>query len=904
MMCSVLIRKIVLVLGCVLQSFWAQASSLSVHYDLKVQMLDPKSRTLEIEQISTIENHGNKEHSQLTWLVYPNRFQKPLPHLGDLNYHRIYPHGFSKGEIVFSHISVPGQKSADLKDSFSTISFLNMPKGIAYTQRLDKTLKPQESITVKMNYKLIIPNKLGSFGFYRDILTLSGGWTPYLASLNQNEEFDLRAPPEKSSWNINIDSAWPFVIKHKYYPKGQHHIEMKEVSQVNMQSSPRFFSYQTTHAGRTVEVFYPKKKNRKIQKNMEIFLLEFLRYVEKNSQLFAQSPHRLSLSQAPLREMLAVQTSGSSYFSDRTFKTVEFLRSFHTFPLLQTLFGQLVYDKTHRLESNLDALWVTELLAQKLTQEFIAYQKYQHTDARDIQAIKTLSIFPIVDQVIHSPQFAFFDVFYDFAYPYDPVRDDFLRFNHRRAYGRSMMSNMEDVVGEELVEKTIYQYLVSSEKNFMRLLQEHEDDDLGKSFSQWIAPRPPINYKLSFRNTEKKDGQLFHQVSLIKEGPKDFVEPVELRVKTKGKDQLLIWDGEGSTHEFEFQSTYPIKLLEIDPRRRLLETDLSDNRKPAKRKFVLTESYFNYDVVAEQPQIFIAGQLRKTHGGANRFNVRATYLKDIYGVNFSYLRLFGSSLDHIRLSHGISAGISINRIADDFALVDAGSGPTAVQIGQEGWITSVTSSYLYGNQVSFTNPLEGGYGSVSLNLGTTILGGDSNYYRISTHHAWILPLHPNHFLAFRGQFGTSGQSGVPSQVQFRLGGIDAMRGLPLDDNRFTGRHLLLLTGEYRHFLYQDFDVNFWLFRVRSIQGALFSNAGRVTHTTEEKALHLIDSTSSVSGLADLFRPDQMLVDVGYGLRFHIEYFGVSPSLLTFDIARSISDLGTGLQFYLGVTQTF
>ncbi|MCB1198985.1 MAG: hypothetical protein KDK51_11480, partial [Deltaproteobacteria bacterium] len=98
--------------------------------------------------------------------------------------------------------------------------------------------------------------------------------------------------------------------------------------------------------------------------------------------------------------------------------------------------------------------------------------------------------------------------------------------------------------------------------------------------------------------------------------------------------------------------------------------------------------------------------------------------------------------------------------------------------------------------------------------------------------------------------------------------------------------------------------NLGLFRIRKIQGALFSNVGNTTHTVQEQADRKAGLITDVSGFMDLFDPRDLKADVGYGLRLHIHYFGVSPSLISFDVARSITEKGYGYLYYLGVNQTF
>jgi hypothetical protein len=126
----------------------------------------------------------------------------------------------------------------------------------------------------------------------------------------------------------------------------------------------------------------------------------------------------------------------------------------------------------------------------------------------------------------------------------------------------------------------------------------------------------------------------------------------------------------------------------------------------------------------------------------------------------------------------------------------------------------------------------------------------------------------------------------------------------VNDDRFKGKNILLSSAEYRHFLFQDTDVNLGLFRVRELQGALWTDAGRVTDTVQEHADELAFGASSSTTWADVFDVRHYQTDLGYGVRFHIEWFGVNPALLRFDAAKSLTEWGDPVRFYFGVTQSF
>ena len=55
---------------------------------------------------------------------------------------------------------------------------------------------------------------------------------------------------------------------------------------------------------------------------------------------------------------------------------------------------------------------------------------------------------------------------------------------------------------------------------------------------------------------------------------------------------------------------------------------------------------------------------------------------------------------------------------------------------------------------------------------------------------------------------------------------------------------------------------------------------------------------------DVFDLRNFETDFGYGVRFHVDYLGVNPGLLRFDVAKSVSQWSQGVRFYFGVTQSF
>ncbi len=851
--------------------------------------------TLEVE----LENGSAHTLQELLFVLYPGRFRDELPGLNDLNFHRVYPHGVSRGDLVVLDVrNAKGEKLAFERtgDTELQVSF-------------SKPLEPKQNARLILRSRVKVPEKYGSFGRYRGKTTLAGAWTPYLAALDEEGVFHPEYGPPQANWDIRGKTEQNLLIgTHLVRVQGkpkEFTQKFQGARQVSLWFSPEVFVEE--HVGRflKIETIMFEQYNPTSTRFREL-IQKWLEFVERQTDL-PKPVQKLVMVESPLRRKLAVRGEPYGFFSDRTFKLVRPLQKYHAIPLVHALFYQWFFPHVSRREDSQDFFWVTDALAWRWTEKFIQDRRYEHVDARNIPAVRALSFLFTIDRVIYTPQFAFYDVFYDYVYPVDLVRDDPLLFNHHRPFGRTIYAHVEDELGPSVANDVVTSYFRNDSKAFRIVAQDQGKHSLEKTFSRWMKPRPKVNYVLGEHRKKKTDEKIFHEVDVERISKKSFSEPVELLAKTDGgKTKLLRWKGEGGKHTYRFDTEESIDVLEIDPRHRLWETTLADNRDPPKYKFVVTQYVWTYDFNENEPTISLSGTFRRSYGGANRYNISGGYFGDAYGGSVGYSRLFGRIVDSLRLSHGVGFGFSVNRLDNELVLAtDASTGNQAVvETGSKSFVTALSGSYFFGDQLSLTNPLRGGGASFSVTWGSKYFGGDANYFRVGTAGSWVFPLHPNHLLALRGVLRHSGGSEIPSQLQYALGGVTRMKGLSIDDDRFKGKNLLLLSAEYRHFLMIDLDVDLWLFQIRDIQGALFSNWGRVTDTIQETANQVAFGATQRTKFWDLFDPRDFQSDVGYGFRFFIDYLGVSPSLLTFDIAKSLTEWDNGLRFYFGVTQSF
>ena len=107
---------------------------------------------------------------------------------------------------------------------------------------------------------------------------------------------------------------------------------------------------------------------------------------------------------------------------------------------------------------------------------------------------------------------------------------------------------------------------------------------------------------------------------------------------------------------------------------------------------------------------------------------------------------------------------------------------------------------------------------------------------------------------------------------------------------FEGDNLGLFSVEYRFPLLYETELNLLgLLLTRTLQGALFADAGQVTESR------------------NIFHFSEYQRDLGVGIRWYADLFGFYPLIIRFDIARPIHPLRDdedGLHYYLSGGQSF
>lgn len=905
-----LITLLIIAQAALVPKLWA--SDLRSVYQIKLRATQEKGDGKRFELSGTVSVHNQSQFTldHLILAVYPQRYQEKLPYLNDLNYERIYMEGYKPGGLVFSELSFKGQKL----ELASVVSEKGKQINTLQKVTLKEVLAPGEIATYEYRATLDLPPKLGPIGTFKNDAYALAHWYPFVVSFRDGQ-FDWRAQPPQADWEIEADTDQDIMLGDRLFSR---EAKIKKTSffqqrAISMRMAPDLHQLPFGKQ-KSLNVFTSQELPKYVHSALQDMTSDLEAFTQVHFKSRGSMRGRVNFIEAPNREFLVMPGDGVSFISDRTFRLMAFLHKYHEIPLAQAYLYQLLAPLVDAKEKDLDVFWIKEMLAAYYTDLYWEAQDFSHRDARNIGALKLLAWMPSVDLLLHSPQFAFVDTFYNQVYPSDPNRDHPFRYGNQFNAGRTVVERMQDWMGQEKTREFLVLYL-RSEQSFRDLsrafLAQHFPTlDFENTFEAWTQRPTVVNYRLKRAklNQKQPDGKFKHRFEVQK---RDFdedrpLEPVQIALYDKqGVAKTLRWFDDKESKSFELISDQKVKRVRVDPRRRVREFRIDDNDFPAIKKFVLTQFVTDYDFVENEPLIFLSAQYRRRYGGPNRYTFGFSYFGETYGVSMGYSRLFGRALDGLRLSHGAGISFGYTRLTPDSTFVSDGNVGGFVETGASGDVTRIGISYFYGNQVSFTNPLDGGGGFFSLDLGQAWMGGDHDFYRLSFGSSWVVPIYkPNHLWAFRVFGVTTGPDDIPTQLQPRLGGANAMRGLAFNNSRFQGRHLALLSTEYRHMLLKDIDWNLSLVRIRKVQGAWFVDAGHVVNTVDEAARGRAFGVSSQADVSDLLNFADYQLDTGYGIRFHVDYFGVNPSLLRFDLAKNLRDPSEGLYFYFGVTQSF
>lgn len=862
------------------------------------------------DQQITFTNTSEKALKTVELVLYPNRYLKLPKQINEVNFEWIYPHDFNKGEIELKNILIKkGSKEYSPQSEFTDNKQI-------IRLFLQKPLAPDDKITITFDFITSIPEMYGAFGYYKDTVTLLGNFYPYLLHLTMDGKWDKKLPPESSYFTLKlkVPPTYKFLVNGKYFEKAKAIRYENEVPYLTLIGSPQINVNKFEMSPFNIS-YYQLGKSKGHFKLIKKSLTNIINFF--NSLKILPPKNNIIIADSRMRHLLTFNAPNTIFISDRILEIFFYFRYLHDFILARAFFEEVFRDKFFENEEYEDACWISEVLSaylMKTYKEDFFTRTGRPLDARDTWIFRYFSFFPPVFESIYAPQFPFVYAYYNKIYFMDRFRQNIFDYHREVPNGRVITEKLFDILPRESFDILFGKFLNAITQDnpidFQIYANTFLKDKNKHFFLDWLSPLPRINYSFGEIKRRKIAGKWETWINVKRKSNKEVFEPVTLLAKERlGKKHYLKWESKGDSHTFFLETKKKISLLQIDPYRRLNEYKLRDNRNPSKHVLVLEEFTLAAEVFQGEVDGSVFFSLRREFNPKHLWNFYSFYNPNSYGGSFGYGHQFGRLVDALRLYHYGYIDYVFNKLnAGDVTVTSDVTSEEHTVPKDSGYTTSILLGYSFGTTLSYKNPHSGWRMGASTELSNKYLGSlDYHFYKASIGAVKLWRVASEHILGLRARIGTSFMD-VPTQRHFSLGGVHNIRGLPSSAAEFMGRNRFIMSGEYRHPIFRNLNINFWnLFRIRKIQGAINVNSGRVTGTVHNKWQNEIhpDDIPIDNNFWKIFDVTNFSADFGYSIGIFIDAFNIRETLLRFDVAKQIDDfMERAPTFYISLDQGF
>ncbi|MGB0589100.1 MAG: hypothetical protein ACPGU1_05420 [Myxococcota bacterium] len=827
--------------------------------------------------------------------TFPERLAMPPEGMPEVEGPNMFPRGFEPGAMTLLDISSDGH--ANLATERRSPEVVDV--------RLAEPLPPGESITLRVGFETIVPQRYGPFGRTGGQLVLDGGAVPRPPPLTE-EGFHPHAPPERVRWRLTL--AWQggeaadlivngqaqALTSRKVSPALTGIAERISVSVIVGGSVSRF-----EHEGVRYRLFHRRTR---CHKASDSALVDF-GCVDTQGQVLASmaysmswllgqigrgGPQEVTIVEAPLRRDVALSAPGMVWVSDRAFEVipVERAHKFHRVALSRALFG-LVLSKRLRITEWRRRAQVVDMVAVALAQGWEIYQYGKRESGMDV--LDEGSFMAAIDDTMAAPQVPFISTYFVAVDDTDHYRDRFTLFSHRRPTGRLWLAKLRDRLGLPAVERVVRR-LAAGDHDLKGALAEESTDDMMTYLARWAHGPPRLNYRVGAVSSGTDDAGDFVEIEVLRDGDvEDFSELVAVRVGEGATRVDYVFEMSEARQDVRIRvlSRMAAPKVEIDPRGRLIErTDEAqrdarrDNRNFSRWRYRLDGVYGTINSASGHLDLSLITSLKAAQEPEHLVMLVASNVERSLGVGGSYLHGFGELiLANLHRFH-VGGGIGASWIK-------------AVDDQPDGLVVRASASVSETTFESLTDPRNGYSWGVS--------GGPSMLYQaddltitafVDGRLTGVVEASPSHVLAGHVRY-TSLFGELPTTQSLPIGGVGVVRAFGTYAR--TGRHRILARAEWRHRFTGDFSWNVMrLFWVRAIDGVAFVDAALLS-----------DSFEAFGEAASVY------LGAGYGLRFHYLVGGVYPMVFLLDVALPVIDAGhlgatsgPGFSTVFGVGQAF
>ena len=423
----------------------------------------------------------------VTLWLYPNTLGERAAALNDINFHWMYPGGFSPGAIEIANLRVDG--------AATVVTFHDVPlvgRRAFARVALPAPLSPGRAVTVDVDFDTRIPERYGAFGCDGVRCRLMGGFYPVPArnagppppatiARAGRTRVTLRLPPGLGlvvDGQPRIDDGGPITVSGDdvWYPT-------VVTDQVLRPATATVGGHLVTYLHRKLRP--PSSKDKPlpyVREDIAGLVLETARQALMLADAAGFSPDvPLTLVEAPLRADFVQAHGDVILVSDQIFRIFPFdrLRKYHRMEIARAIFT-LVADATIRAhESAADRERTAGVLAAYLTDVYTRAE-FQYVEFfRDL--LSPFDFVPAVDQLLYAPLLASPSTYFGDVDDRDPIRDGVARVAQLGPGPRLLYSKLLDLVTPQrfpLMARNVYRGRTPLRRCLVEAVQPALDDQL------------------------------------------------------------------------------------------------------------------------------------------------------------------------------------------------------------------------------------------------------------------------------------------------------------------------------------------------------------------------------------------------------------------------------------------
>jgi hypothetical protein len=818
--------------------------------------VDVKSRTITGNLKLTFVNRTNGALEAVPLVVYANVFRQRDSDLDDVSYPLRFPRGFSPGGLAFDEARFEGQAMhvdyAPLNGHPGALAVLRLPKG--------RSISPGQTAVLALRFTTTVPKRFGPFSASQKAVIALGGWYPILPAMSE-EGFVSHDVRGRARVRCTVRATRPglLVLGSRAASVGvgeELTLDRTQSSALLLYYRPEYYLTAARVAGKQSTYVVARKDFAPARQwAAEVAAVVTAALPPAGSD---KRPGAFLVLEAPLREVMAMPFPGGILVSDFSFSVVpmENLLKQQKDDLAAAVFAASLLSGQ---EIGLfDALMAINLF------QFARWFK-GHSDPTFLQRVfRKAEHIGVLDKVATDPQVNFrSSMFFTPELPVE-VQRSFELFASPQPSPRTAAWLLFRGMGIERVEKALAEALAAGQsvRTMLGRLATPEEKALLETAAS------PMAADIELHEVKRTaDGW---SVRICKHGLTDSV-PLDLFVAGGKKAEVKTFVCEGTCCDVALADGPRRPRLQLDPHGLFLQK--SPNRRQDPRRN--DRNFADLKWIVSRFFLHMGGEDAIPTTGFDlilqpRYNLK----------NWWYL---APALTPSRVTissgwqHGFGRMVRPGFVAFTATLV------FRVTIGlfdNQGTGLGPALILTHNTRQSMTNPFEGHQASAYV---LPIFSSDFQEQGLRYGGSWtqMVGRSSDHVLALRVSLD-SVFGWLPDWDRSQTGGINGMR--VFGATQISKRHNVGASAEYRLMLVRNLNVPL----------------ARLTYFTGLQLAAFGDAATNSDRWSGLFHEESSYVDVGAGLRFHMNFLGTVPMVISLDLAYLLPILGARQSGFNGV----